>query len=67
MDVLLLFRTCSVDASYLLRYETYTRHIRDIYEASCLSGIFFLPVKWNLYTEYLQLITVGQVTDAKLS
>jgi hypothetical protein len=67
MDDLLLFRTCSVDASYLLRYETYTRHLRGIYEASCLQVSFSCQSSVIYIAEYLQLITVGQVTDAKLS
>jgi hypothetical protein len=37
MDPPCLFRTCFEDVPYLIRYEAYTGHIRDIYGTSyCL-------------------------------
>ena len=43
IDVSLLSRRCSIDVPYLIRYEAYTGHIRDIYgTSSSLQQVFHM-------------------------
>ena len=59
VDATWIFHTCLIDVPYLIRYEAYTGHLRDIYGTSCL-----LPARVivdYLYIDYWVVAAEGWV------